>query len=393
MLSGGLDSSAITCVARQLTPQDSDPLKTFSLVFDAVPECDERRFIQQVEDMERMETCHILADSFTPAMNLSRLTELEDQPFLAPGLFKTRELYKIVESKQVRVLLNGHGGDECVSHGFGRLAELAQEGKWITLAREIRATARMDNANALCLFWKYWTVFGWGKAEETFWLLKRGSQYWRGGLRRLRRIFSRTGTSRKESLIHPHFLEQISTCTSAETAAAARPLPQRRTERAVHYRDLSFSIQVHAFDILNQAAADLRVEPRYPFWDKRLVEFCLSLPADQKLRHGWNRFILRQAMAEALPDGVRWRTDKVDFTPYVAGALAKCDLGRLQKLLEADSGTLKPYLNFPVLAENVRTVKALGSHTTSPDVFNVFKAMYLYSWLESCHALSIASDN
>ncbi|NJM32568.1 MAG: asparagine synthetase B, partial [Limnobacter sp.] len=43
-LSGGLDSSAVTCMARQLLKVESGPgrLHTFSNVFDQVPECDER---------------------------------------------------------------------------------------------------------------------------------------------------------------------------------------------------------------------------------------------------------------------------------------------------------------------------------------------------------------
>src|SRR2546427_9053527 len=49
MLSGGLDSSSIVCVARELLRQNGGhPLHTFSAVFDDVPEGDEREYIEAV---------------------------------------------------------------------------------------------------------------------------------------------------------------------------------------------------------------------------------------------------------------------------------------------------------------------------------------------------------
>src|SRR5207302_604669 len=49
MLSGGLDSSSIVCIARRLLQEHrGGPLHTFSAVFDDVPECDEREYMQAV---------------------------------------------------------------------------------------------------------------------------------------------------------------------------------------------------------------------------------------------------------------------------------------------------------------------------------------------------------
>src|SRR2546427_256925 len=49
MLSGGLDSSSIACVARELLAEDGGgKLHTFSAIFPDVPECDEREYIDAV---------------------------------------------------------------------------------------------------------------------------------------------------------------------------------------------------------------------------------------------------------------------------------------------------------------------------------------------------------
>lgn len=43
---------------------------------------------------------------------------------------------------------------------------------------------------------------------------------------------------------------------------------------------------------------------RDPSRDKRLIEFCLSLPAEQFVRNGEDRFLIRRAMKGRMPDKI-----------------------------------------------------------------------------------------
>ncbi|MBK6586666.1 MAG: hypothetical protein IPG26_07605 [Coprothermobacter sp.] len=54
------------------------------------------------------------------------------------------------------------------------------------------------------------------------------------------------------------------------------------------------------------------IEVRNPFLDHRLVNFCLSLPENYKIRNGWSKFILRESMKE-LPNEIRWRARQKRF--------------------------------------------------------------------------------
>ena len=56
------------------------------------------------------------------------------------------------------------------------------------------------------------------------------------------------------------------------------------------------------------------VETRVPFLDHRLVELVFSLSPFVKIRNGWKKYILREAMNGILPNEIRWRRDKVPFT-------------------------------------------------------------------------------
>lgn len=54
-------------------------------------------------------------------------------------------------------------------------------------------------------------------------------------------------------------------------------------------------------------------EIRVPFLDYRLVGFFINLPAKYKIKDGWTKYILRQAVAPYLPPEIAWRNDKQGF--------------------------------------------------------------------------------
>jgi len=51
-----------------------------------------------------------------------------------------------------------------------------------------------------------------------------------------------------------------------------------------------------------------------PFLDHELVEHIFSLPIDQKIKRGWNRYVYRSAMRGRMPEKNRLRRSKIGFT-------------------------------------------------------------------------------
>src|SRR6266850_1954833 len=112
MLSGGLDSSSIVCVARSLdTAGDGGPLHTLSAIFPEVPTCDERRFIDAVLAGNGVVPHAVRADLVSPLANLERMFEHENEAFFSVNLFMHWALYAEAERHGVRVLLDGFDGD------------------------------------------------------------------------------------------------------------------------------------------------------------------------------------------------------------------------------------------------------------------------------------------
>jgi asparagine synthase (glutamine-hydrolysing) len=96
----------------------------------------------------------------------------------------------------------------------------------------------------------------------------------------------------------------------------------------------------------HRVAASQGVEARHPFFDKRVVEFCLALPWDQKVRDGWSKWVVRRAADGLLPDAVRWRRGRWvrlgwRFLTAVIGESGDF----LARELSSDMVELAPYVN------------------------------------------------
>jgi asparagine synthase (glutamine-hydrolysing) len=159
---------------------------------------------------------------------------------------------------------------------------------------------------------------------------------------------------------------------------------QRRVEktaRAQHHRHLALPMQGQALEILDRTARARGLEVRFPFFDRRLVEFCLALPADQKLRNGYGRYILRAAMQERLPDPVRTRLSKVDFTPHLASGLYR-EWRRGAPLLRA-SRVDKEYIRPTSLADIGHIVHEEKDDLPARTLYALLQAVILSEWMRT----------
>jgi asparagine synthase (glutamine-hydrolysing) len=100
----------------------------------------------------------------------------------------------------------------------------------------------------------------------------------------------------------------------------------------------------------DRTAAALGIEPRDPFLDLRVIEFCLSLPQEQLQHDGWPKIILRRATKDLLPDAVRWRVGKQHlggdfsnaFWQRAEAKLATTSSANVQSLLKQDRNASGP---------------------------------------------------
>jgi asparagine synthase (glutamine-hydrolysing) len=154
------------------------------------------------------------------------------------------------------------------------------------------------------------------------------------------------------------------------------------TEREAHHRMLTHPMHAFGLEVHDAAAAAFAIEKRYPFWDKRLVEFCLGLPSNQKLSQGRTRVVLRRAMEGVLPPSVQWRDGKTNFVPSLDYGIRTFERGQLDEVIPGMSGVLADYVDISTLRQVRERFLKTDVATDPLDIFAIFKAVSLASWLE-----------
>ncbi len=344
-LSGGLDSSSIACVARNLLVEQNGPLlPTFSLVYDRIKECDERRYINAVLDQGGFESYHQSGDELTPLNELETICGQQCRASIAPGLPASRGIYDLIRKSGVRVIFDGHDGDNAVSYGYSFLEELAKRGCWLTLAAEAKELGPFFHMSRWSIVKAYAWRYRWRPLIQKHPTLMRAEQI-------LRRLARRTKSKSKswEMTDHAARCELVNKDLARRTNLIERykvayrtPWKSEHIAREDHYRSITNGVQLLGLEENDSTVAFFGLEARYPFWDKRLIEYCLSLPGEQKCSRGWNRVVMRRAMDRVLPNETCWRRDKTDFTANFLDGLSR-ERGRLREFLFSDSGFISHY--------------------------------------------------
>jgi asparagine synthase (glutamine-hydrolysing) len=362
LLSGGLDSSSIVCTARQILSR-SQTLHTFSAVFPNTASCDERPYVEAVCRGGSLSSHLVEGDSLLPLDDMEQVWGYEDEAFYAPNLFLHRALYRQAQKEGIRIILDGLDGDTTVSHGLAYLGDLAQAGRWIEALREARALSQRLNRPAWPLLRAYLL------SPHVPALLRR---IWRA-------IRPVNGPMKIKRVLRPSFLAQTELDGRIVQGAGNLPHEGIPLSRVRHFQALTRGLLPFCLEVMNRSAAAFSLEPRYPFFDKRLVELCLALPGDQKLRGGWTRFVLRRAMAGILPEEIQWRSSKANLSPNFIARLIFSDPQRLQRAIGENTDVLSPYFDVSAL---LRVYQRAAARPTEEDALIVWKAATLAGWLK-----------
>jgi asparagine synthase (glutamine-hydrolysing) len=179
-------------------------------------------------------------------------------------------------------------------------------------------------------------------------------------------------------LLHPEFVRRTGLQASLEAAVALRdePLP---TERANHHRELESGIIPTAMEVFARGVGAFGIAAGFPFLDRRLVELCLALPSEQKFGQGWNRLIVRRAMAGLIPEKVRWRTDKGNVGFNFLHGLRTHNRDLIEAVILSDGGRLWEFVDRAVLR---RLYEACQRHGLHPRAHLLVMAVTLALWLE-----------
>ncbi|HTE44256.1 MAG TPA: asparagine synthase-related protein [Gemmatimonadaceae bacterium] len=359
LLSGGLDSSSIAVATRnQCIARGHGPLPAFSWIFSDTPLADERDYQHAV-----LETGGFAARTIdSESAGCTAWTDIEpmlaDGPPYAPNIYLNTAIAGTARTGGVRVLLDGLGGDSIVSRGDARPVELFLRGRAVALHRELRAMKHVGG-NTVSLS----RLFA---AKVVAPLLPPA---WIEGLARLR---GRGSADDASVLLAPAFARD-------HARLARQPFRPALSVHQQHLEQLTAPMFAEGLELFDRALAPYGVEGRYPFFDRRLAEYCLALPADQKLANGYSRIVMRRAMEGALPRTVQWRAGKGLPGLHAVESL-RANRAPFEDIIVRDPSVLEPYVDIDALRGRYARF-ARGDAMDFAGVVRLWSAAVLGMWL------------
>jgi asparagine synthase (glutamine-hydrolysing) len=288
-LSGGMDSSAIVCMADTIIARgaaETPRLDTISYYDDSEPNWNERPYFTKVEEKRGRTGCHIDVSS-----QESLKFDLDSDHFAAtPGSScgrpseVSRQFAAWMTSQGNRVVLSGIGGDEFtggVPTPTPELQDLLVRGHFRTLAHQLKLWALNKR--------KPWFHLLFDAAREFFPPSLVGIPKYK----------------RPVAWLNPAFVKRNrAALTGYENRTNVfGPLP-------------SFQGDVSTLEVLRRQlgcsalSSDFPREKCYPYLDRGLLEFLSGIPPEQLVRPGQRRSLMRRALVNIVPEEVLNRKRK-----------------------------------------------------------------------------------
>jgi asparagine synthase (glutamine-hydrolysing) len=285
MLSGGLDSSSVTCVAARLSDR---PVTTFSARYEEA-DFDEGPYIVDTIQHTDADGRFIWPKSGDLIDTLETMLRFHDEPVCTVTWFAHWMVMREVAGSGFPVLLNGHVGDELFAGYWGHYPYY-----FVDLQREDPALFRIE--------YDRWM------ANHT-----RDPQEYPRFRAQLAAIDS--GEIGKADPL-THYDRAVNADVRANySRLPLRPNPFRSRGRLDEklYDEISYETVPATLRPEDRNSMAFSIETRSPFLDFRLAEFAFSLPSRYKIRDGLGKWVIREGMKGILPEKVRARRDKQGF--------------------------------------------------------------------------------
>jgi len=290
-LSGGIDSSAIVAVMRQLEP--TLDIHAFSYVAED-PSLSEERWIDLVGSATRATVHKIRPKPVEMVADLEQLIRMQGECFGSTSIYAQRRVFGRAKEAGIKVMLDGQGADEMLGgysyYVAARLASLLRGQHWTEAVQFLRRASRLPGLGGAVGLWLRamdFLVPSKFQAPLRRWVNKDLAPSWLDV-----KWFRQHGVEPRSFsyTTGPDVLRQ----------SLYRTLTEVSLPGLLRYEDrnsMSYSI-----------------ESRVPFLTPALVNFTVSLPERYIIAaDGTTKAVFRKAMRGLVPDPVLDRKDKIGF--------------------------------------------------------------------------------
>ena len=301
-LSGGLDSSAIVCLAEELRRNEQIPSYAHS-GFGYLPEqaaLSERPYMEEVATRTGLQMTYVEVPPQRFSSALVEIARQQDEPFGSTSIAAQWFVFESAHRAGLKVMLDGQGADEVLGgyHYYFPLIASA-----LLRARRPLQYARFSRSHR--------RAFGDSPLSRRYALASLAPA-------RLRRAApERLAQPPAAALLAAGFRD------GGDGGLPAAPEFESINELLAAYTASLGLPSLLRFEDRNSMAHS--IEARVPFLDHRLVEFAFRLPGDYKIHGVQTKYVMREALKGVLPERIRTRADKIGFRaePAATWALAE----------------------------------------------------------------------
>ena len=146
--------------------------------------------------------------------------------------------------------------------------------------------------------------------------------------------------------------------------------------RERRYEALFFSGYPASINAFNKIARDHGMDYRFPFFDRRIVEFILGLPANQIFLPGCSRKILRESMTGKIPEPVRTRQSKTGLFDLYDKGIYERNWSQIEKVFNHSQVVERGWIRRDWLTSETSQQRRTG------DGFIFWLVLNLEMWLQ-----------
>jgi len=335
-LSGGVDSSTVVAMMARAMDQ---PVKTFSIGFSEAS-FDELKYARLTA--ERYRTDH---HEFIVTPDVCRLVEEivwhHDEPFADASSIPTYVVSKMAR-EFVTVILSGDGGDELFA-GYERYLVHQGRNRFERIPRWFRRGVMLPLSRAL-------PRAAYGKQFLRNISLPDGARFVDS--------LSYFGADAKRSLLGDAIKRELNghDSSTAFERLFAEPRSADQIERLL-YLDSKTYLPGDILTKVDRMSMAHSIEARVPLLDHELIEFVETIPSNLKLRGQTTKHILKQAMADLIPNEIIHRPKMgfgVPLRKWLNNELRELLYDTLTDRRARERGLLNPRAVLALLDEHAR---------------------------------------
>ncbi len=304
-LSGGLDSSVVVGLIGKIQSEQPEAasavgenLYTFTSCYE-YKEIDEREYALAVANDIKAKAHLVFPSAEDFWSDFERMAWHQDMPFNGLAYYAQWRVMRAAKEAGVKVLLDGQGGDE-VFGGYAKfryayMASLLRSGRLFRIAREVGAMIKQGDSRYVLN-------------------IRNGYRYLPKSARRLLNLDSTLQAAMKADWNRVVADNSSPATRWWRNAAGGRNGDGAGTAmQRIQIDDILVDTLPLLLRMEDRSSMAFSIEARVPLLDHKLVEYGVSLPDHLKVRDGWSKYAVRQAVRGIIPERVRLRRSKLGF--------------------------------------------------------------------------------